>query len=307
MGITHLDEAARSARERGHLAATWTFLGNAAGSVDVGVNRIELGPGGWSTPAHVHGEAEEIFYVLGGAGVSWQDGKTYELREGDCVVYAPRGEAHTLHSDEGLDVLAFGPRSRDESAYLPRAGVSWLASSWVPTGREEDHPWARELVAGPPELPEQASARPASIVNVVDVAPEPVERPRVARTRRNLGRAAGSVTTGLQHVEVAPGKYSTAQHCHSAEEELFVVLAGDGFLLLDEEETPVRPGNVVARPPGTGVSHAFRAGDGGLTYLAYGTRVAHDICYYPRSQKIFFRGLGVIARVEPLEYWDGED
>ena len=65
--------------------------------------------------------------------------------------------------------------------------------------------------------------------------------PRVARTRRNLGRAAGSVTTGLQHVVVAPGKESAPAHCHSLEEEIFVILDGDGVLVLGEEETPVRP------------------------------------------------------------------
>jgi uncharacterized cupin superfamily protein len=55
------------------------------------------------------------------------------------------------------------------------------------------------------------------------------------------------------------------------------------------------------------VAHAFRAGDHGLRYLAYGTREPGDLCYYPRSKKIAFRGLGVIAKVEPLDYWDGED
>jgi uncharacterized cupin superfamily protein len=134
-----------------------------------------------------------------------------------------------------------------------------------------------------------------------------VERPRVVRTRRNLGRAVGSVNTGLQHVEVASGKESTAQHCHSVEEEMFVILDGDGALVLDDEEMPVRAGHVVARPAGTGVAHMFRAAERGLRYLAYGTREPADICYYPRSNKIAFRGVGVIARLERLEYWDGED
>ena len=44
----------------------------------------------------------------------------------------------------------------------------------------------------------------------------------------------------------------------------------------------------------------FRAGDRGLTYLAYGTRDPGDVCYYPRSNKIAFRGVGVIARLEQL-------
>ncbi len=68
-------------------------------------------------------------------------------------------------------------------------------------------------------------------------------------------------------------------------------------LVLDEQETPVRAGHVVARPAGTGVAHMFRAGDGALTYLAYGTREPGDVCYYPRSNKIAFRGVGIMARL----------
>jgi len=80
---------------------------------------------------------------------------------------------------------------------------------------------------------------------------------------------------------------------------------GAGVLVLDDDETPVGPGHVVARPAGTGVAHVFRAEDE-LTYLAYGTREPGDMCFYPRSNKIAWRGLGVIGRIETLEYYDGE-
>ena len=73
---------------------------------------------------------------------------------------------------------------------------------------------------------------------------------------------------------------SSPPHCHSAEEELFVVLDGDGTLLLGDDEHPVRTGSIVARPPGSGVAHAFRAGDSGLTLLAFGTRDPNDIVFY---------------------------
>src|SRR5205807_8720802 len=126
----------------------------------------------------------------------------------------------------------------------------------------------REAELGPPPLPASAGARPPTIVNLEDVEAVTVERPRVVRTRRNLGRAAGSVNTGIQHVEVAPGKESAPQHCHTLEEELFVILDGDGVVVLGEEEFPVQAGHVVARPAGTGVAHVFRAGPSGLTYLA---------------------------------------
>ena len=32
-----------------------------------------------------------------------------------------------------------------------------------------------------------------------------------------------------------------------------------------------------------------------------------DVCFYPRSNKVAFRGMGLIARLERLDYWDGED
>ena len=75
----------------------------------------------------------------------------------------------------------------------------------------------------------------------------------------------------------------------------------------EREDVPIRSGHIVARPPSSRVAHSFRAGDEGLTLLLYGTRRANDVCYYPRSNKLFWRGLGVIGRVEPLDYWDGED
>ena len=49
------------------------------------------------------------------------------------------------------------------------------------------------------------------------------------------------------------------------------------------------------------------AGPEGLALLAYGTRDPNDICYYPRSGKISWRGVGLIGRIEHVDYWDGED
>jgi uncharacterized cupin superfamily protein len=144
-------------------------------------------------------------------------------------------------------------------------------------------------------------------VNADDVEREERDGETVGRARRDVGRAAGSVHTGMRLYEVRPGKLGAPPHCHSAEEELFVVLDGEGTLLLGHEELPVRRGHVLARPPGTGVAHAFHAGDGGLTVLAYGTREPDDVTYYPRSGKVFLRGIGVVGRIEPLDYWEGED
>jgi uncharacterized cupin superfamily protein len=312
MGITRLDQAPTRSYDLGHLRARWTLIGEAAGSVAVGLRRIEIASGGWSTPAHEHGREEEIFYVLAGEGISWQRGTAAAIRAGDCIVYLPRSGAHTVQAGgAGLDLLAFGTRHHDEGIRFPRLAMSLLGNRAVESrsGSIDGSPiqFARESQLGPPERPERPGPRPSTIVNLTEVPAETLTRARVQRTRRNLGRAAGSLKTGLQHVEVAPGGESTAQHCHSVEEELFVILEGEGVLVLDQEEKGISAGTVIARPAGTGVAHVLRAGEPGLRYLAYGTRDPGDLCYYPRSGKIAFRGVGVMARLEQLDYWDGED
>jgi len=311
MTIAHFDEAPAREYEIGHIRGRWTGLGDAAGSVGVGVRRIELPAGGWSTPAHEHGREEEIFYVLAGSGISWQAGRTAEIGAGDCIVYLPKRGAHTVHATEPLDLLAFGPREHDESIGFPRLAMSIVGRRMVASepGAIDRAPaqFVREAELGPPELPEEPGERPSTVVNVDSVEGVPFGRGSVESVRRDLGRAAGSRTTGLKHVTVPPSKQATPLHSHSVEEELFVVLDGEGALLLGDEEHPVHAGHVIARPPGTGVAHTFRAGEHGLEFLAYGTREPADMCYYPRSNKISFRGLGVIGRLERLNYWDGED
>jgi uncharacterized cupin superfamily protein len=314
--ISHWDDARSWRRERGHIAGTWSSL-TGRGSRAAGVKRIQIDPGMWSTPLHLEGAEEEIFYVLGGSGVSvqWEgegDPLAYDVHQGDCIVHLALENAHTLQAgEEGLDVLAFGQRTYANGiTWIPRAGVAWLGETWAPVGAEDDHPWTREAAAGPPDVGE-LSERPANIVNVADV--EAVERDTetIGRRIRDPGRAAGSSRTGLRVSEVLPGKLNAPPHCHSAEEEIFVVLEGGGELLLWEPEGitehAVRAGSVVARPAGTGVAHAFRGGSQGLTLLMYGTRDPGDICFYPRSVKVMLRGVGLVGRIEPLDYWHGED
>jgi uncharacterized cupin superfamily protein len=310
--VAHWDDVEGRRREVGHLAGTWFDLGSAAGSATVGVQRIQVDAGKWTTPAHAEGLDEEVFFVLGGSGISWQstvdDHAAYEVGPGDCLVHLPEENAHTLRAGpDGLDVLAFGGRTPHGNTVLPRARVAWMWPAFVdvtPVGPDE-HPYRREAAAGEPEVNE-LSERPPTIVNLADLDSDRENPTGYESEWRNLGRAAGSVRTGLKHVTVAPGNLACPPHCHSAEEEIFVVLDGEGVLELGDEEQAVRRGHVVARPAGTRVAHAFRAEERPLAYLAYGTRDSNDVVYYPRSNKVYWRGVGVIGRIETLEYWDGE-
>jgi uncharacterized cupin superfamily protein len=316
--ISHWDDLPFVRRERGHIGGDWQSL-TGQSSEWVGVKRIRIDAGKWSTPLHLEGSEEEIFFVLSGTGISVQgDGskeEAYAVGAGDCLVHLALEHAHTLQAGpEGLEVLAFGERHYAANTLLPRAGVSWLGPTWVLEGAADDHPWQREAAVGPPEVGELAE-RPARIVNVEDVEVDTREGATVARAARDLGRAAGSLKTGLKLYDVRPGRLVNPPHCHSAEEEIFVVLDGEGTLELwphlrfggEHEEHPVRRGSVVARPAGTGRAHTFRAGDGGVSVLAYGTRDPRDVTYYPRSGKVSIRGVGLIGRLETLDYWDGED
>ena len=312
MGLAHWDDVKRHHRAKGEMDAEWQILGRAAGTAGVGVNRVHVAPGKLPTPPHSHGASEELYYVLGGSGLAWQDEQVHEVGPGDCVIHRADREEHTfIAGPDGLDFLVFGTRHPTEIGWLPRSGAIRFGWPWV-QGRVDD-PWDVEAEV-PPLAYGDPAPRPDNIVGVDSVEHEAwgekgVTAPLATRERSDLA--------GLHWERLNPGKTGAVPHCHSEEEEIFVILEGSGTLHLwpsplraergaQNEEHEVRAGHVVARPPGTGVSHWFRAGDDGLTMLIYGTRKPNDMVFYPRSNKISWRGLGVIARVEPLAYGDGE-
>jgi uncharacterized cupin superfamily protein len=299
--LRHWDDLEIEHHELGPMNARW----RSAGGVRLGMSRIEVSPGGQSTPAHLHTAEEELFYVLGGAGLWWEDGATTAIGPGDVMFARPRGAAHTIiGGDDGIDVLAFGPRVDIELVHLPRPGVVRLGGVATVTAHSM-HQWAFEAEMGPVERAEPG-ARPANVVHVTNVPGAEEDRPGWEQVERRIGRHVGAVTTGMTLMEIAPTARSCPFHCHSAEEELFVVLDGAGTLRLGDAEHALRPGHVVSRPAGTRVAHQFIAGDGGISVLAYSTIDPNDIAFYPDSDKVKLRGIDVMMRVEPLDYWDGE-
>jgi uncharacterized cupin superfamily protein len=179
-----------------------------------------------------------------------------------------------------------------------------MGPRWLPS--DGPSPFRLEAEAGELELPEPEPARPPTIVSVHDVPVESMRHGRVDSEWRVLGDRLASVASGMSYVTVAPGACATPFHCHGAEEEMFAVLGGTGTLRLGEERHAVRAGHVVARPPATRAAHQFIAGEDGLTLLTWGTRVPNDIVFYPDSGKVSLRGVGVITRLDRLDYWDSE-
>jgi uncharacterized cupin superfamily protein len=296
--VVHWDDVPARPSDEGDLRFARRRLGRAVGARTAGLSRYTIEPGARNMPVHVHGDEEEIFYVLDGSGLSWQDGATYAVGPGDCVVHRSGQEAHTLVAgDAGLDVLAFAEGSRSKLTFLPRAQTMWAGPHWVPV--DGPHPFAAEVAAGPLEVPAPEAQRPRTIVALDEVPVSERQRGPVNRAVRDLGRMAGSERTGLRHVRIAPGGLSSLPHCHSAEEELFVVLSGAGLARLGDDHVPVRAGSVVGRPPATGIPHTFLGGEHGLELLAWGHRRPEDLVLYPEESRVFLRGLGIAFRVEP--------
>lgn len=302
--LVHVDDVAPEALDVGELRATRFAAGEAAGAFRAGVTRARIEPGGRSSPVHVHGDEEELFHVLGGTGLSWQDGVTFEIGPGDSLVHRVHEEAHTLIAGpDGLDVLGFGTNSEANVTWLPHAGVMRVGPHWVPADVRD--PFEAERDAGPLPVPDAPTTpRPPTIAHLDDVPGETFDRPGYEGTEQRIGEHLGAQTTGLRRTVLAPGALSCPPHWHTAEEEIFYVLDGSGEALLDDATFAVRPGSVLVRPPGTRVAHALRGGPDGLTYLGWGTRVHADLVYYPRSRKLNVHGL--CFRVEPVDYWDGE-
>jgi uncharacterized cupin superfamily protein len=305
VGLANLHEARTGELTIGHIKGVWRDLGREAGTRTIGLRRIEVAEDHFSTPAHEHGVEEEIFFVLGGQGLLWQDGATCAVGPADCIVHRPKRGPHTLRGGAGgLDVLVFGQRLDGSLTALPRAGVAWSFPRWVELS-DGDSPFAREAAAGAPECLSPMAERPPNVVALKDV---PASTGGIVH---RAGSAAGAVATGLNHVVLPAGAEGAPAHCHSLEEELFVVLDGDGVLELwprgggAAEQQPLTAGDVVSRPAGSGVAHALRAGTDGLTYLAFGTREPNDMCFYPGSGRVSLRGLGIALRSPEIDYLPG--
>jgi uncharacterized cupin superfamily protein len=72
-----------------------------------------------------------------------------------------------------------------------------------------------------------------------------------------LARRLGLTRIGIHHERLLPGRRTSYPHAESAEEEFVFVLEGRPDAWIDGELHPLKPGDAVAFPAGTGVCHTF--------------------------------------------------
>ena len=155
------------------------------------------------------------------------------------------------------------------------------------------------------------------IMNLDDVAFDDIEENGIYTSSRGpVSDLIGARKLGYNLTLLPPGKVQCPFHNHHGEEEMFLILEGEGELRFGDNRFPIRKHDVIACPPGgPEVAHQIiNTGTTTIRYLALSTLVDVEACEYPDSQKVLVvagprgaRGLRKMFRAEnTVDYYDRE-
>ena len=158
---------------------------------------------------------------------------------------------------------------------------------------------------------------PKPLVNLADVVFDDVEENDLYTSRRAMFSASiGARQLGYNLTELPPGKSQCPFHSHRAEEEMFLILEGEGELRFGADRYPLRKHDVIACPVGgpETAHQIINTGTTTLRYLSLSNQADVEVCEYPDSRKIgvFAGGAGVPRlrslhrAAESVDYYDGE-
>ena len=111
--------------------------------------------------------------------------------------------------------------------------------------------------------------------------PEPYNRAVEGRWYKRLAPAAGLTDFGASDVTLEPGAWSSQRHWHEGEDELVVMLEGEGVLVEEGRRTVMRPGDIATFPKAVPDGHhLINEGNVPCRFLAIGRPSISD-CHYP--------------------------
>lgn len=132
-------------------------------------------------------------------------------------------------------------------------------------------------------------------------------------SRALFSQRIGARQLGYNLTVLPPGKVQCPFHSHHGEEEMFLILEGEGELRFGNERYPIRKHDVIACPTGgPEVAHQIiNTGTTTMRYLALSTLAELDACEYPDSGKVSIvtsgPGLRKMFRAEAtVDYYDRE-
>lgn len=129
---------------------------------------------------------------------------------------------------------------------------------------------------------------PKPLVNLDDVEFDDIEDNGYYTSRRALfSSRIGARKLGYNLTVLPPGKAQCPFHCHRGEEEMFLILEGQGELRYGSKRYPIRKYDVIACPTGgPEVAHQImNTGSTEMRYLALSNLVEVEVCEYPDSHK----------------------
>jgi len=134
--------------------------------------------------------------------------------------------------------------------------------------------------------------------------------------RAQFSDAIGARQLGYNLTELPPGSAQCPFHSHRAEEEMFLILEGEGELRFGEHRYLIRKHDVIACPTGgPATAHQIiNTGSATMRYLALSILADVEVCEYPDSSKVgVFAGGDNTPRLRKLirsesevDYYDGE-
>lgn len=130
---------------------------------------------------------------------------------------------------------------------------------------------------------------PKPLVNLDDVEFNDVEDNGFYTSRRaQFSAGIGARKLGYNLTELPPGKAQCPFHSHRAEEEMFLILEGEGELRYGDQRYRIRKHDVIACPTGGAeVAHQIiNTGRATMRYLSLSSLAEVEICEYPDSDKV---------------------
>ena len=114
------------------------------------------------------------------------------------------------------------------------------------------------------------------------------ENGRYTSRRAMFSGGIGAKQLGYNVTELPPGKAQCPFHSHRMEEEMFLILEGEGELRFGSERYALRRHDVIACPTGgPEVAHQIiNTGTETLRYLSLSINSGFEVCEYPDSNKV---------------------
>lgn len=159
------------------------------------------------------------------------------------------------------------------------------------------------------------------VVNIADLTLESWSRgERYAGADVRIGPMIGVKDLGISYSEVQPGKSACPFHNHHVEDEMFIILDGEGTYRFGAQSYPIKAGDVLGAPAGgqETAHQIINTGTRPLRYYGISTMSLAEVCEYPDSGKfgVFSRSTrdpydkATVRHLDrlgtSLDYWDGE-